>query len=89
MSCAIEVRSYCAGTVLQTLEDLSCHAAWLQCMTKCRGEWWKPYPAAQDQLQPLLLDLQLRRVLNSSQLATIKQLYSNLPVEMRLQFVFG
>lgn len=50
----------CADFVLQTLQDLSCHALWLQCMSKCQGEWCQVYPAAQDQLQPVLHDLKLK-----------------------------
>ena len=73
----------CAGFVLQTLQDLSCHALWLQCMSKCQGEWCQVYPAAQDQLQPVLHDLKLKRALSSSQLATINRLYSELPVRQR------
>ena len=66
----------CADIVIQTLEELSCHAAWLQCMTRCQGEWCKPCPAAQDQLQPLLSKLKLKRMLSSNQLATIKHFYT-------------
>ena len=46
-------------------------------MTRCHGEWRKFHSAAQEQLQPLLQDLELRQVLSSSQLVTIKHLYSN------------
>lgn len=79
--------SFCAGVVLQALEELSCHGVWLQCLLRCQGEWYKPYPAAQHQLQPLLLDLKVRRLLSNKQLANIKHLYADVPVRIQAHFV--
>ena len=77
----VDCFSFRAGIVLQPLEDLSCHAV---CMSRSKGEWCIPHPAAQDLLQPLLSDLKLRQRLSSKQLAAIKRLYTDLPVRIQV-----